>query len=275
MWPFERWRSADVLRVCRGSVEHWVRQHAGLVLEQREILERPMDAAALEDAIARLFAGASGRRVVDIILESAWLPVMLLAPSSRQRKVADLEALLRERLMALPDSAEAASQWQIQIDGLPGDAHVCGYALPVRLREGLTRTLRDVGAKVRSLQPALAWARTQHSQRATRRHSGWWLWQESDRTLLVGLRRGHMQSLHPALPPMTEHFAPQTAVDCEAARTGLPAREPMLVGGWLAPAGLVTATAWQGVAATLETAPRSMAPAAGVSMSSSQNPARP
>ncbi len=273
MWPFERWRETDVLRVCRDAAEHWASQPAGLVRQQREPLAPPLDVPALEDAIARLFAGTRGRRRLDVVIESAWLPVMLLAPGAALRHVADLEALLREALVGLYEPGDTTmAQWQLQIDGLPGDEHVCGYALDVRLREGVMRALHAAGVTACSVQPVWAWARAHASQRATRGHSGWWLWQESDRTLVAGLRRGRVQSLHPAMAPMNEHFDLRATVAAEATRTRLPATDPLLIGGWLAPPAVANAAGWHAVSASAGTAGPAISPAPPMSTSSRQPP---
>jgi hypothetical protein len=253
VWPFDRSARTDVLRVCRAAVEHWTPTPAGLALHRREPLERPMEVVPLEDAIVRLFANsgtpvATPRRV-DAVIESAWLPVMLLAPGTERRQVAAIEALLRERLAALYDTSDdPVARWQLRIDGLPGDRQVRGYGLPMRMRECMARGLSVAGVEPASLQPAWAWALAHASQRATRRHTGWWFWQESDRTLLAGLARGRVVSLHPALAPMGEHFDPRAAAAAEAARTGLELPDSLIAGGWHAPVTPAGGASWSSVA---------------------------
>lgn len=271
MWPFDRWMNADVLRVCRDSVEHWADGPGGLVLRRHEPLAAAMDASALQDAIGRLFADASHPRRVDAVIESAWLPVMLLAPGPEHRRVSDLEALLRKRVAALHDLDDASiAQWQVQIDGLPGQARVCGYALPVALRAAVTRATAAAGVAVRSLQPAWAWARAHASQRATRAHSGWWLWQESDRTLVANLFQGRVRSLHPAIAPMNERFDLTAIIGAEAVRHGLAATSAVVMSGWVAPTLVAKPARWLGVAAmqpmsrpTLATTAAATVPAQG------------
>ena len=252
MWPFDRSNRDDVLRVCRGGVEHWTRTSAGLTLHRRETFERPMDVVALEDAIVRLFSGNNAPPVrpqsVHIVIESPWLPIMLLAPSAELGNVGAIERRLRECLAELYDAADdPVARWLLQVDGLPGDRHVCGYGLPTRVRECIPRALSATHVHAASLQPAWAWARTQHSQRATRRHTGWWLWQESDRTLVAGMTDGRVTSLHPGLPTMDKHFDAPAVVAVEAARIGSSTLEPIIAGGWHAPPTLAKRVRWLGV----------------------------
>ena len=249
---FERADRRDVLRVCRGAVEHWARTAAGLVPRGREALARPRDIVALEDAIVRLFADAPPRRV-DAVIESAWLPVMLVAPGPERRRLSAIEALLRERLAVVHDTDdEPVAQWRVQVDGLPGDRQLPGYGLPVRVREAIVRGLGACDVAPTSLQPAWAWARGQASLRATRRHTGWWFWQESDRTMLAGLSRGRVVSLHPALAPMDDGFDAHASAACEAARTGAVLGDAILASGWDAPRTPFAAATWACVAVPRE-----------------------
>jgi hypothetical protein len=247
---------SGVLRVCRDAIELWARAPGGLALQRREVLTTTMAVPALEDAVARLFAAPGGARRVDVVLESCWLPIMALHPSSRQRDVAALESLLRERLAVLHESGEdPVGRWALQVDGLPGEAVVLGYGLPARARDGVTRALRNAKVQALSLQPALAWARAHDSQRPAHRHSGWWFWQESDRTLVMGLARGRGTSLHPALPPLHDGVDVAAIAAAEAARTGTSPGDSVLVGGWSEPRLPGRASRWLGVAATTASAP--------------------
>ena len=251
MWPFDGSLRPDVLRICRDAVELWTRTPSGLALDRRDALDRPMDLGALESAIVRLYEGRSspqGSERIDAIVESAWLPVILLAPGPQRRRFAAVESLLMERLSELYDTAEdRVAQWQLRIEGLAGDTHVCGFGLRTRLRDSLTRALGVVGVVPASLQPAWSWGLAQESQRAVAKHSGWWFWQESDRTLLAGLRRGHVVSLHPALAPMHDDFDARAVAALEAGRTGADASALILVGGWLAPRSIAETGTWSGV----------------------------
>jgi hypothetical protein len=256
VWPFEQIANSGVLRVCRDAIELWARAPGGLVLQRREVLATAMVVPALEEAVARLFAVPGGARRVEVVLESCWLPVMALHPSSRQRDVAALESLLRERLAGLHESGEdPVGRWALQVDGLPGEPIVLGYGLPARVRDGITRALRNAKVQALSLQPALAWARSHVSQRLARRHSGWWFWQESDRTVIMGLYRGRGTSLHPASPPLQDGADVATIAAYETARTGTSPGDAILVGGWSEPRLPDGAARWLGVAATPVPAP--------------------
>lgn len=271
MWPFERMSKGATLRVCRDAIELWVLAPAGLALQRREVLATAMNLPALEEAVARLFAapGNADARRVDVVLESCWLPVMALHPSSRHRDVAALESLLRERLAHLHESGEdPVGRWALQVDGLPGQAVVLGYGLPARVRDGVSRALRSAKVQALSLQPALAWARAHDSQRLARRHSGWWFWQESDRTVAMGLERGRPTSLHPAIPPLHDGADMAAIAASEAARTETNPGGFVLIGGWSEPRLPGQGARWLGVAPTHAAAPAR--PATVSAMPSSQ-----
>lgn len=251
MWPIDRWRDAVVLRVCRDAVERWEPAASGLCMRAGEPLARPMDAGALETAVTRLFAPAApAPRRVDVVAESAWLPVVPLGTGAGRGDLAGMEALLSERLAAFFDGADdPVADWTLLIDGLPGEAGACGYGLRPRVHEALARGLRAGACTPASVQPAWTWARRHASQRGVRRHSGWWLWQESDRTLVARLERGRVLSLHPAAAPVDAHAQVRDIVAAEAARLGADARAPVLAGGWRRPQGLAPAVRWLALAA--------------------------
>ncbi len=258
MWPFERMSKSGVLRICRDAIELWVLAPGGMALQRREVLATAMNLPALEDAVARLFAvpwGAGARRV-DVVLESCWLPIMALHPSSRHRDVAALESLLRERFAHLHESGEdPVGQWALQVDGLPGEAVVLGYGLPARVGDCIARALRSAKLQALSIQPALAWARAHDSQRLARRHSGWWFWQEADRTVVMGLERGRTTSLHPAILPLHDGVDLAAIAAAEAARTGTSPGGSVLVGAWSEPRLPDRGARWLGVASPQGSAP--------------------
>lgn len=267
MWPFERMSNSGVLRICRGTIEHWSPAPGGLSLQCGEVLATAMNLRALEDAVARLFSipRGPGASRVDVVLESSWLPIMALQPSSRQRDVAALESLLRERLAHLHESGDdPVGRWALQVDGLPGERVVLGYGLPGRVRDSVMRALRSANVQALSLQPALAWARAHDSQRPARRHSGWWFWQESDRTVVMGLERGRATSLHPASPPLHDGADAAALAASEAARTGTSPGDSILVGGWSEPQVPARGARWLGVASTRASTPERQATASDI-----------
>jgi len=265
VWPLERISNSGVLRVCRDAIELWASTHGGLALQRREALATAMAVPALEDAVARLYVVPGGVRRVDVVLESCWLPVMALRPSLRQRNTAALESLLRERLAPLYDSvADPVGRWALQVDGLPGEALALGYGLPARVRDGITHALHNAKVRALSLQPALARARAHESQRPAHRHSGWWLWQESDRALVMGLERGRCTSLHPASPPLQDGVDVSASAAAEAARASTSPGDSIIVGGWSEPRLPGRDVRWLGVAVATATVAARLATASAM-----------
>ena len=76
MWPFERQR--DVLRIGKLAVELWGRESGGLVKRRGATIDGSVD---LRGAVQSALQGASPMRApVDVVVESAWIPVVLLEP---------------------------------------------------------------------------------------------------------------------------------------------------------------------------------------------------
>lgn len=191
MWPFESGR--DVLRIGRQRIEHWRSVRDGMTLVAAEPLTFAGNAtaAALSAAVRTLSsesssgATASGLtdRAVHLVVESAWLPLLLLETGRKPLRDAQVGALLRHRLdLAFADRREPAAEWHVHADYRAGDSCCLGYGLAASVKLAIEDAARAAGIRLASLQPALPWGLRFLGRRALR--NAWWLWLEQDRALI-------------------------------------------------------------------------------------------
>lgn len=257
MWPFERSGSGDVVRVGRLSVQHWAASAAGLVLkgEQRLPQESP-DAAALSTALTTLMAGTSAKAATALV-ESAWMPVMLVDTGGALASRAEVQALARHRFDAAHGSAHGDNAARdLRVDHLAGDrfARVCGLASPVA--QVLSEVALKSGSPWQRVVPACAWGwrQTTNGQFA-RQKNAWWLWPEQDRTLVVRVAAQQWIGLNAGADVAADGAAVERAVATESARSGVvdPTR-PIVAAAWLPPERLPAAsgrTTWMALAGSL------------------------
>lgn len=239
MWPLER--RADVVRVGRYRIEYWASSAHGLILRDEQALDcvNGMQEAELAAALTRLLQSARGSTrasdartaKIDMIFESAWLPMMLVETGGTLWSSKTLEALLRHRFAQhYNDRDDPVAAWELQLDYRPGDACGLGFGLAPNLRKTAIDAAATAGLRLESLQPAFAWgwARLRQHRRDGRadRRRDWWLWVEQERSLICHIdERGRLASLNAGAA------VPEGASDClrlmeiEAVRQGVPAGE--------------------------------------------------
>lgn len=237
MWPFDS--RLNVVRVGAGRVEHWACTGQGLMRSAQECLppgarQGVAGPDELRQAMRKLLtAGSPGR--AHLVLESAWLPVLLLDTGSLWSS-APLEALLRHRLSQLFDvPGHPGVFWQVMLEHRPGERHALGYGLAVEIRQALVDAGADAGVRWASLQPALAWGRQRLRDRRVR--DGWWVWGEQDRSLVCHLVGGRVDALNAGAPALGDVPDWRRALEVERFRFGVEAEiGPVVLAGWEAPA---------------------------------------
>lgn len=264
MWPFERWH--DVLRVGRERVELWAWTARGLVLRDREPLAaRAFDATAAKAAVAVLLAREqrNSPRPIDVVIESAWLPVMPIEPGPALLSRAQVEALLRHRITQVYGSVdELGGVWELMIEHRAGDRFGLGFALSSSLRIALLDAATASKRKVASMQPAFAWGRSRLHSSAAR--EGWLLWAEQDRTLLALTRGGRIHALNTAAPAVSTSEQAVRLARIEALRQGITANDaPVVVAGWQESTASTARELASGVSWIAVAAPPSMERASG------------
>lgn len=228
MWPLER--RCDVVRIGRERVELWQRAPQGFALRWQQALEGAgaPDAAVLGAALLRFFQTASAEagatkasRRLDVVLESAWVPVMAFDVGSTLWSRQRLEALLRHRFGQLYGERDVQA-WDLRLDHRAGDAQGLSYGLAPALKEAIDHALTAAGMRPASLQPALAWG--WHQLRTDRKawRSGWWLWLEQDRSLIGRVERGRLCFLNAGAPVPRDEDEALRLLQIEAVRQGVP-----------------------------------------------------
>jgi hypothetical protein len=265
VWPFER--RHDVLRVGRERVELWVWTARGLVLRGRQPLAaRAFDAMAVKAVVAVLLAREqrNGLRPIDVVIESAWLPVMPIEPGPALLSRVQVEALLRHRVTQVYGPAdELGGAWEWLVDHRAGNRFGLGFALPLSLRTALLDAVTASKRKVVSVQPAFAWGRGRLRGSAAR--EGWLLWTEQDRTLVAFVRNGRVHALNAAAPLVTSTEHAVRLARIEALRQGISVNDaPVVVAGWHDTASSASRGSTKGVSWSSVAAPRSAAHASAV-----------
>ena len=221
MWRFDRWSSRDVVRVGRSTVEHWRAAGTDLLLQQRSLLpsDRTPTLEDLEAAIAALLTHAPSRKI-DLVLESAWLPVVLLDTGSRLLSNAEINALARHRFQRHHDTpSDPVAQWHLRADHRAGERWSLAYGLPDRVLTAATSAGKFRGVSWARIMPSLDWAAQRHAART--RTGTWIVFVEEDRQLVLRLAAGRAVGLHAAMPASPSETAPLTSIAAEEARLGI------------------------------------------------------
>ena len=259
MWPFDRWIARDVLRVGCSTVEHWCADGGNLLLEGRHALaaDAPPDPGELGAALAALFAKPPSRPVT-LVMESAWLPVLLLDNGARALRATEVDALARHRFRRHHDTpGDPVATWNLRIDYRAGERWSLAYGLPSRVLTAVTTAACDCGVILASVSPALDWA----VQRQPRRGGGgaWYVLVEADRCIVMRTESGRPAGLHAAMPPGHGPDRMLANLDAEQARLGIaPGDDPVRIAHWaLADLdGSDPRLSWSDLAGTTAAAPR-------------------
>jgi len=256
VWPLRR-RAHPVIRVCRERVELWTREADGLVLTAQQTLESPASLAALEPALMALLTGnpRAANAAFDVVLESAWLPVLPLDAGTALWSSAQMKALLTHRLAQVYAEENGPTTWLQQLDYRPGDAHGVGYALAPSVNDALACTAIATECRWRSLQPAFRWGwDTLVRRRRDLPAKTWtcWVWLEQDRALAAMVHKRRIVALNPAAGLPRDEAALMRLAVGEALCWGVDPNEVRVVAaGWQtqAPPTTTDSTAWLSVAA--------------------------
>ena len=257
MWPFERAADPEVLRIGRMAAERWARSSTGLTLIASVALPtgRSLKPSDLAPAIAEIYRdNPSGS--VSLVLESAWLPVMLVDAGTSVLSTRQIHMLVRHRLGLLyGGSDDPVSGWDVRVEHRAGDRHAVAYGLSARLKDALLATAQSVGIEWRAMTPAFDWGRQQlRPEKPLRQQRGWWVWTEQDRLLVARMASGRVVGLNPGASSVDAEDAVLDHVRTEQVRLGLePNSDPVLVGHWgpsRAPKRAVDRVVWRGLGAS-------------------------
>jgi hypothetical protein len=265
VWPFirsfnqllaslsTRQRAGEVLRIGRHTVQRWSvenDQRLGrsniTALSLTASTDFPADTwrsnslptDALSVALAKLYP-TPPKYGIEIVLESAWLPLMLVETGGVLVSEAQAIALLRHRFARLYDSPnDPVASWDVRAHFKAGDALALGYGLSPQVRGGLTTAANALSLKISAIASAWDWG-WQRAQLANMlpAQSGWWGWQEQNLWMLgridVENSTPQLKSLHPCLAWRDTPQALAQTVLTEARRLGIDqVPEDILIGGW-------------------------------------------
>ncbi len=237
MWPLERKR--DVLRIGRERAEYWAQDSIGLVLRGRLMLAAEPGAGEILETELRTWLQVRGGQIprarsVDVVLESAWLPAMVIETGRTSWSRGQAENLMRHRFTELHMRAGApVDDWKLQLDHRPGDAQALGYGLASSTRQAVLGATAAAGQRAASLQPALAWGRQRLARRGRSLRAGWWIWIEQDRALVCRIEHGRMTAMNAGAPVPSDEEQCARLVAIEAARWGiLDAGDAMVMASW-------------------------------------------
>jgi len=247
VWPLSRPATGECLRIGRSAVQRWAGQGAGLEL----VATLPLPANAVNEpeclgqALGELYADKPQGKV-SLVLESAWLPLLLADTGGSLLSAAEAEALVRHRLSAYhagPD--DDLSAWDVRVDYRAGDRFALGYGLAPGVKQILLDAAERAGLQLNALTPAFVWG-WQRLRPPVK--TGWWVWPEQDRMLLGRVEAGRLVALNPAAALADTSAAIGRFVHAEAARWGMPAAsvEGICAASWQPPAQMPAPS--QGVA---------------------------
>ncbi|MEO8154060.1 MAG: hypothetical protein ABI605_13400 [Rhizobacter sp.] len=235
MWPLSRPPARECLRIGRLAAERWAGQGMGLELKASWPL--PANAIDTPECLAQALTELCAEKPqgkVSLVLESAWLPVLMADTGGSLLGVAEAEALMRHRLSEYhAGPGDELSTWDIRVDYRAGDRFALGYGLAPRVKQALLEATARAEIRLQTLVPAFVWGWRRLRPPIK---TGWWLWPEQDRMLLARADASRWVALNPAVPLVNTPSAIERIVQAESARWGLPASEEgVTVASWQPP----------------------------------------
>lgn len=237
MWPLKRIgrrSTQECLLVGRQAAERWSSVNGGLTLQDSVELStavpwaQSLASSILKDAVRALYP-TSPSVPVQVILESAWLPVALLEVGSGLLNAAQLQTLARYRFtQLLSDSADPGAPnepLELRIECRAGSRQALAYALAPELKRNFEAAAKASNLQWAALSPALSWGWARLCQsKMWPRSAAWFIWPEQDRTLLARVSGEAVVGLNPGASVVGSATEISRLLDAEGARLGLEAR---------------------------------------------------
>jgi len=220
VWPLDRTRPKTLLRIGRVAIERWQAQGTSFALASSHAFHAELPPAA-EHLAAGLKALLADDRPAQaaLVLESAWLPLLLADTGGLLWSAAQADTLVRHRFsQSHDDPAEPVARWELRMDFRPGERFLLAHGLAPSVKAALTQSAQDLGLAWTALWPAFEWGWHRLGRHAAR--DGWWAWMEQDRCVMASRAGGRWDGLHPALPLPDDAAAVAHLVEAEALRLG-------------------------------------------------------
>ena len=235
MWPRDRKAGAECLRIGRHSVERWTSADGVLTLQATHALPQHFAPRAqdLADAVEALHP-SSAAMPITLLLESPWLPVMLVDTGTGLLRKSQLDALVRHRFglhhsLQGSDGSDPVATWELRIEHRPGNRYALAYGLAPSVKQALMAAAQPSRLDFAAMSPALGWG----LERLRPRFARWWLWPEQDRTLVAQVSAGELVGLNAGAPPAADEPSLLRLVEAESARLGVePSIDPIAAATW-------------------------------------------
>ena len=234
MWQLDG-RSRDVLRLGSNSAELWRAegQSFDIVESQTHVRRCSLyDTQPLAATLAALATRSTSRRA-SVVIESAFLPLMLVDTGGALWSDKQLDALLRHRFgLAYGGPSVNVAAWTFRSDYRFGERFALAFGLPPTVEAVLNGALA-AGWKFDGWTPAFSWSWSKWRRRSPATGSQWWLCPEQDRTLLAHTTDGRATALHAALPRFSAEEQLIRRVESEQLRSGVgSAQDPIGAVRW-------------------------------------------
>jgi hypothetical protein len=172
---------------------------------------------------------------ITVIVESAWMPMILVDTSTALWSSAQVETLAQHKIGAIFENQSAPSvEFQIRLEYRVGDNVAVAYGFLSSIRAALLKAATGLSLKWDYVVPAFAWGvqRFKPSRKWAKR-TGWWAWPEQDRLLLARFSGGRVDNLNAAAQMTVDPANMQRLIKVEAIRTGTPTNgQPIAMATW-------------------------------------------
>lgn len=236
MWPLDRTVANECLRIGRHAVERWKNVDGTLSLLSEHAL--PQGAALQPQHVTeaiRVLYSIVPTAPVTLVLESAWLPVMLVDTGPALLRAAQVDALVRHRFgQHYSDGPDPVAGWELRIEHRAGSRHALAYGMTPRLKQTLLDAARGAGLEWAAMTPALAWGMQRlRPAKALPRSTGWFVWSEQDRTLVAQLASNEIVGVNAGASRVADDASLLRLIAAEGARLGVESTsEPIVAATW-------------------------------------------
>lgn len=199
MWP----RKQCILRLGRHGCELWLEQSRavlGLAKQSVPQAEAQSPYEPLRLAIQQLAQHVPARARVQVIVDSHWLPVLLVDTGHAPLAGGHINTLAMHRFAEV--RGEAVRNWAFMSNYLAGDRKALAFGCPPQLQQVVQSTLAENAAPRAfcGLQPTLSWAMAKAPAKLGMQSNRCTVLHEQDRSLMVLSQGASLLGFHPALP---------------------------------------------------------------------------
>jgi hypothetical protein len=225
VWLRDRTSAHEFLRIGRLAVERWASPDGKTLTQQAECPLGPAHVGqpdSVSAAISTLYPAAPSVPVT-LLLESAWMPVMLVDTGTTLLRAAEVDALVRHRFgLYHSDGLDPVSSWELRIEHRVGERDALACGLSPRLKQSLLAVAQSLNMEWAALMPAFGWGLDRlRPAKAWTAAGGWWLWPEQDRTFIARLTPRGVIGLNPSAVCLVDEAGLTNAVQAEGVRLGV------------------------------------------------------